>query len=198
MIQIHTCTGAAVAPHLAAVAALRIAVFRDWPYLYQGSADYERDYLETYARAPSSVFVLVFDDTRVVGASTGIALVDETTSIREPVAAAGLPVAQGFYCGESVLLPAYRGRGLGHRFFDEREAHARRLGRFSHSLFCSVEREADDPRRPAGYRGNEAFWRKRGYAPLPGVRCTLDWPEVGAGASIAHSLQFWSRRLEET
>ncbi len=198
MIQIHTCTGAAVAPHLAAVAALRIAVFRDWPYLYQGSADYERDYLETYARAPSSVFVLVFDGTRVVGASTGIALVDETASIREPVAAAGLPVAQMFYCGESVLLPTYRGRGLGHRFFDERETHARRLGGCSHSLFCSVERAADDPRRPAGHRGNETFWRKRGYAPLPGVRCTLDWPEVGAGASIAHSLQFWSLPLEAT
>ncbi len=35
-----------------------------------------------------------------------------------------------FFFDESVLLPAYRGRGLGRPcFFDHREAHARGLGR---------------------------------------------------------------------
>ncbi|MET0226302.1 MAG: GNAT family N-acetyltransferase, partial [Dokdonella sp.] len=33
MINVQTFTGADVAPHLDAVAELRIAVFRDWPYL---------------------------------------------------------------------------------------------------------------------------------------------------------------------
>ncbi|HEX2082701.1 MAG TPA: GNAT family N-acetyltransferase, partial [Xanthomonadaceae bacterium] len=50
--------GAAVRPHLDAVARLRMAVFRDWPYLYEGDMDYERDYLSAYARSPGSVFVL--------------------------------------------------------------------------------------------------------------------------------------------
>ncbi|MBX3699996.1 MAG: GNAT family N-acetyltransferase [Dokdonella sp.] len=197
MIELRTFVGGAVQPHLDAVAALRIAVFRDWPYLYAGDAAYEREYLATYARSPRSVFVLAFDRARVVGASTGIPLVDEMAAIREPFATLAVAADRIFYCGESVLLADYRGRGLGHRFFDEREAHARRLGGVTHAAFCSVERDAADPRRAPGYRGNEAFWRKRGYAPLPGVRCSLDWPEVERG-SLPHWLQFWWRELEAT
>ena len=37
--------------------------------------------------------------------------------------------------GYSVLLPQYRGIGLGHRFIDLREDHARAMGR-SHVAFC--------------------------------------------------------------
>ena len=38
-------TGADVRTVLDDVARLRISVFRDFPYLYDGSLDYERDYL---------------------------------------------------------------------------------------------------------------------------------------------------------
>lgn len=196
MIDVRTFIAADVRPHLDAVAALRIAVFRDWPYLYDGDAGYERHYLATYAQSARSLFVLAFDGARVVGASTGIPLADETEAIRAPCIAAGRAVRDIFYFGESVLLPEYRGRGLGHRFFDEREAHARRLGGFTTTAFCRVERGDDDPRRPADYRPNDAFWRKRGYAPVPGLRCALEWPEVGAAASVTHALQFWTRGLE--
>ena len=42
--------GPEITPWLDDVARLRLAVFRDWPYLYEGDADYERDYLGAYAR----------------------------------------------------------------------------------------------------------------------------------------------------
>ena len=74
MIEIHTFNGAEVARHLDAVAALRIEVFRDWPYLYEGDADYERGYLAAYAKSRESLFVLAFDGDEVVGASTGMPL----------------------------------------------------------------------------------------------------------------------------
>ena len=41
------------------VAALRIAVFRDWPYLYDGTVEYERSYLESYRNSPAAVLVPV-------------------------------------------------------------------------------------------------------------------------------------------
>jgi len=196
MVEVRTFVAGDVTPHFDAVAALRVAVFRDWPYLYAGDAGYEQRYLATYAQSARSLFVLVFDGARVVGASTAIPLEDETDAIRAPFAARGWNVGEVFYFGESVLLPEYRSRGLGHCFFDEREAHARRLGGFKVTSFCSVERRADDPRRSDGYRPNDAFWRKRGYAPLPDFRCELEWPEVGGSASIPHALQFWARALE--
>ena len=76
-IQIRRCTGAdEIRRHLDAVAVLRIDVFRDWPYLYDGAIAYEREYLEAYAGSNDSVFVLAFYGDAVIGASTGLPLID--------------------------------------------------------------------------------------------------------------------------
>jgi len=195
MIETKIFSGGEITPYLDDVAALRIAVFRDWPYLYDGDRAYEAKYLATYSRSPESLFVLAFDGARVVGASTGIPLMDESENFKLAFRAKGIREENVFYFGESVLLPRYRGRGLGHRFFDERESYARRLGRFAMTAFCAVERRADDPRRPAAYVANDAFWRKRGYARQDDMFCAIDWQEVGAAAPTSHELRFWLRPL---
>jgi len=195
VVRVTTCVGGAVAPYLDDLSRLRIAVFRDYPYLYEGDRAYERDYLSAYARSPRSVFVLAFDGDTVVGASSGIPLADDGDAFQQPFREQGMAVDEVFYFGESVLLNAYRGQGLGHRFFDEREAHARRLGGFHWTAFCSVERDADDPRRPPHYRSNDAFWRKRGYRRQETMFCHLDWAEIGDEAPTSHSLRFWLRPL---
>ncbi|KFN47489.1 hypothetical protein N790_01905 [Arenimonas malthae CC-JY-1] len=194
-LQVRRIAGAGIGPWLDAVARLRIAVFRDWPYLYAGDLAYERDYLQAYARSPDSVFVLAFDADEVVGASTGLPLADDTDQFQRPFREAGRAVDDVFYFGESVLLPAYRGLGLGHRFFDEREAHAAALGRFAWTGFCAVDRDPADPRRPDGHRGNEAFWTKRGYVRQPGLTVHLAWQEIGEPAPSEKSLTFWLRSL---
>ena len=153
--------GSQLGPWLDDVARLRIAVFRDWPYLYDGHFAYEREYLAAYAKSADSVVVLAFDGDRVVGASTGLPLADDTDEFQRPWRMAGRSVDEVFYFGESMLLPEYRGQGIGHAFFDVREAHARELGRFACTAFCAVDRDVQDSRRPAGHRGNEGFWTKR-------------------------------------
>ena len=196
VLDIRRFSGAGVRRHLDAVAALRIAVFRDWPYLYDGDPAYEREYLDAYATSPDSVFVLAFDGDTVIGASTGLPLADDTAEFRAPFDAAGLDAARVFYFGESVLLPAYRGRGIGHAFFDHREVHARALGRFDLTAFCAVDRADDDPRRPSGHRGNEAFWTKRGYVRQPGMTVRLQGNELDHG-DIDLGLTFWTRSLAQ-
>ena len=100
------------------VARLRAEVFRAFPYLYEGDAEYEKHYLATYARSAGSVLVLVLAGDAVVGASTGLPLGEAEPAFQAPFLDRGIPVEEVFYCGESVLLPAFRGQGLGHRFFD--------------------------------------------------------------------------------
>ncbi len=192
--QIHCFHGAELEPWLEQVARLRVAVFRDWPYLYEGDpqSDYERQYLDAYVKSPDSILVLALQDGRVVGASTGLPLEHDGEPFTVPLRQAGLPVEQVFYFGESVLLPGYRGMGLGHAFFDAREQHALSLGRFRWTAFCAVDRDPDDPRRPDGYRTNDLFWHNRGYARLPGLTLQLPWTELARG-DVVHPLTFWLR-----
>ncbi|MGE0080095.1 MAG: GNAT family N-acetyltransferase [Thiohalomonadaceae bacterium] len=194
-LRIETLSGPALAAHLDALARLRIEVFRDFPYLYDGDFEYEARYLRTYAESPGSMMVLVFDGDAVVGASTCIPLQHETEEIRRPFEQQGQDVRRVFYLGESVLRRAYRGRGIGVRFFEEREAHAYRLGGFEYAAFCGVQRPVEHPRRPADYVPLDAFWRKRGYEPRPDLVTTLSWKDLDEPVETPKPMQFWTRRL---
>src|SRR5512139_4005554 len=130
-MEIRTVSGEALVAAIPALARLRMTVFRDYPYLYDGSEAYEAEYLRTYTASGAAMAVLALEDGAIVGASTGIPMAHETAAFREPFTRLGLDPAQIFYCGESVLLPAYRGRGLYRAFFAGREAWARALGGFT-------------------------------------------------------------------
>lgn len=195
-LQVVCVRGPDIGARLDDVARLRIAVFREFPYLYDGDFDYEARYLRTYTRSSDSLFVLALDQGGVVGASTALPLADEEPAFQRPFLGRGLAVDEVYYCAESVLLPEYRGRGLGHRFFDEREAHARRLGRFRWTAFAAVDRAPDDPRRPSQARSNEAFWTSRGYVRQSGMTMHLAWKELGEPAETEKPLTFWLRPLE--
>lgn len=56
------------------LATLRLKVFSEFPYLYKGSLDYEKKYLETYFSAKNSFILLVKDKStdQWIGATTGI------------------------------------------------------------------------------------------------------------------------------
>ncbi|MFM2149948.1 MAG: hypothetical protein RLZZ187_2254 [Pseudomonadota bacterium] len=193
-LRFETLAGAALHPLLPDLARLRIAVFRDWPYLYEGDEAYERRYLRAYADAPGAAIVVCRDGERVVGAATCEPMTQGHAPVRAVFEAAGLDPAGFCYFGESVLLAPYRGRGAGVRFFAEREAHARAIG-LSFAAFCGVVRDPADPRRPAGHVPLDAFWRKRGYTPRPDLAVTFDWKEVGATAETPHRLTFWIKEL---
>lgn len=97
--------------YLEDLAQLRIKVFRAFPYLYDGSIDYEMSYLETYTSCPESIVVLVMDGEQVVGATTGLPLDAETAEFQKPFIDAGYDASRIFYCAESVLLSEYGEEG---------------------------------------------------------------------------------------
>lgn len=177
------------------LANLRITVFRDFPYLYEGHIDYERDYIQTYLESERSFLFAVYDKDKMVGASTCIPLLDETNEVKEPFIKGGFDLGSIFYFGESVLLSAYRGRGLGHRFFDEREAHAISFGTYQTACFCSVQRPDNHPARPANYRPNDIFWIKRGYKQQPNLQSSFEWLDVGDDKSTFKPMVYWMKSL---
>ncbi len=194
-MQIRIVHGKAVTPHIADLARLRTDVFRAFPYLYEGSEDYEASYLATYAQSPESLFVLALDGERIVGASTGVPMPDASEVFRTPFVDAGIDPAKVFYFGESVLLPAYRGRGLGVRFFEEREAYARRLDRFDWCAFCAVDRPKEHPLRPADYMPLDEFWGKRGYQRRAALTTMLAWQDIGEAGETEKPMTFWLKAV---
>lgn len=193
-LRIETLRGEQIRSQLSALAAVRVRVFREFPYLYEGSAEYEAKYLDAYVRSPRSLAVLVWDGDRCVGASTAVPLADETEEAQRPFLSAGFDLSQIDYFGESVLLPEYRGRGLGVKFFELREAHARAHG-LRLCAFCAVQRPDDHPARPAGYAPNDAFWTRRGYRKHPQMVTSFSWPDIGEREPSDKPMVFWMREL---
>lgn len=173
------------------VARLRIEVFREFPYLYDGSMEYEQKYLKTYIQCPQAVVVVVFDGDAVVGASTGIPMAYEEENFRRPFIEQGYDPDRIFYCAESVLRRDYRGRGLGVRFFQEREAYAREIGDFDYFAFCAVARPEEHPLKPTDYEPLDRFWRKRGYARHPELRAQYAWKDIDKEEETSKTLEFW-------
>lgn len=192
-IRLQVLTDASLEAALDELAALRIAVFRDFPYLYDGDVEYERSYLSHY-RHQQSIIVGAYDGNRLIGAATAGALADHAAEFHQPLAAAGYRPEAMLYCGESVLLKPYRGQGIGHAFFDMREAHGQRLG-MTHSLFCAVIRPENHPLRPAGYQPLEPFWRKRGYQPVQGLVTHYDWKDIDQPDATDKPMQVWLKVL---
>ncbi len=193
-LRIQTVSGADILPYTEALARLRIAVFREWPYLYEGSMDYERQYLKKYAACASSFVALALDGETVVGASTAIPLAQADTDFKAAFATSTYAIDSIFYLGESVLLPEYRGQGLGHRFFEAREKQARALGS-PYAAFCAVDREAGDPRKPQNYRQLDTFWQRRGYVTHPEIAAIFNWREIDQTLQSSHRLSFWIKAL---
>lgn len=176
------------------LAKLRIDVFKEYPYLYDGDFDYEANYLKTYTQSEQSILVLVLENQKIVGASTGIPLTDETEDLKYPFLVKGLGISKYYYFGESILLPHCRGKGIYPQIFTARELAAREAGCF-YSTFCAVDRSQSNYIIPADYRDLSSFWQRLGYVKQPELRATLEWKQIDEIQSSPKTLIFWVKKL---
>ncbi len=194
-VQVKIVKGEGIKPYIKDLARLRMELFRDFPYLYDGSSEYEEEYLSVYLRSKDAIIVLALDDEQVVGASSGMPMSMESDEVKAPFVHTELAPDKIFYFGESLLMKAYRGRGIGHKFFDERESHAKMLKRFSHTAFCAVVRPDDHPERPVGYAPLDPFWIKRGYTRRSDLVTSFSWQDLNENGESLKPMVFWIREI---
>lgn len=186
--------GQEILPYIDDLSRLRMDAFKAYPYLYIGDLAYESNYLRAYIQCPESMMVLVFDDDKVVGASTAIPLEFEIVEFQKPFLDRGMAVQDVFYLGESVLLPEYRGRNIYRRFFEERESAAKKYG-CKIAAFAAVEREPNDPRRPKDYVPLDDVWKYFGYEERPDLVAYYHWQELDEDSASIKPLRFWLKNI---
>ena len=155
-------TGADVRSVLNDVARLRISVFRDFPYLYDGSLDYERDYLARFAASDGAVVVVASDGGKVVGAATGCPLSVEHDEFKAPFSPAGwtsaaFSTAPNPCCCRTTAVKV---RGV-----ISSTCARSRAATWGRAIAPSARScgPTDHPARPANYTPLDPFWSKRGY-----------------------------------
>lgn len=180
--------------YMDALARLRITVFREFPYLYDGSQQNEQEYLSTYLHAENFCLFAAFHENEMIGATTCLPLKEETEEVQQPFLEKGLSLQEYTYFGESVLLLPYRGLGLGKKFYLLREAQAI-LFNTPYATFCAVDRSPEHPLRPPDHLFLDPLWQKLGYRKQQDLRCRMEWEEIPHGRRTSHSLTFWIKAL---
>lgn len=196
-IHVRAFVGPALRTYLHSIAKLRTDVFRDYPYMEEPDLNRETLELRKYIASKESIGVLIFDNTTLVGVSLGIPLSLERDAIRKPFLDNLSDISSYFYFGESALLKQYRNRGIGHHFFDVREAHVKQFKKYKHICFFDPIRPEVESFKPVDYLPLHDFWRKRGYVHYPDLQCHVIWKEVHEEEATEKPLTFWIKDLHE-
>ena len=120
-IHIERFSGLALEKYISDLARLRIEVFRDFPYLYDGDLEYEENYLKTYINCPESTIVLAFHalQQRVGSGNSADTLVDQLQRLLlQLLGAVAVLISQYFYAD-------FLQRKINHRFLAQ-------IGRIGH------------------------------------------------------------------
>ncbi len=194
-IHVRSFTGSGLKPYIHTIAKLRAEVFREYPYFKEPDLERETQYLKKVAACKESIAVLIFDNTTLVGASLGYPFNIEEPAVQRPFKERHLNIDSYFFFGDSALLKHYRGRGIGHHFFDARETHVQHDKKFKHICFCVPDCPPRDPLKPKDYTPLHDFWRKRGYIHSPEIKCILSWKQVEQSRPVERHLSFWIKDL---
>lgn len=195
-IQYLELSGEKLLPYIEELASLRIKVFREFPYLYDGSLDYERKYLDVYVKSQDSLVVLALAGDKIIGATTCLPMKDESSEFKSPLLNKGLDINQVYYFGESIILSQYRGHGIGHKFFEFRERQAKKIiPNLKYTCFCAVKRPEDHHRKPANYKPLDEFWTRMGYQKQLDLNCNLKWKDIDEDIESTKELNFWLKEF---
>ena len=187
-------TGSAVDDCLNDIASLRIEIFREFPYLYDGRCEEELNYLKLYSVTPDSFVIIVKEGEKVAGAATGMPLRHESTELVDPFSGTSYPVDEIFYVGELLFYPEHRNHGMGMQVVRMVEEQVRSYSTYRYLTCATVVRPDNHPLRPADYIPIDRFLAHTGFNLLTGITTSFTWLETD-GVRRSHPMKFWIKEL---
>lgn len=194
---IKSFSGTEAKPYLSEIAQLRITMFREFPYLYEGDIEYEKMYLETYFKSPNSNILLLFDrEGAVVGFSNSIPLNEEMLEIQQPFLDQGIDPSTYLYIGEAMVKKEYQGMLIFHQMALHHKEVALKNG-YEHVTFMTVFREDNHPEKPHDYKSLEPIWRHYGFEIMKNLTITMNWMRIDTHKVQRNFLIAWAQSTQQ-
>jgi len=179
------------------IAEQRMSCFSGYPYLYDGTFEYEMSYLSWFANLLQSAAVVVYYEQKPVGFLTGVAAVsfgEHFTDSQQAFESQGLDFASYYYFSECIVVPGHRGHNLSEQMFALLEEYALRNG---FTKFCFVTEEHDyHLLKPASYISLGKHWERLGYT-KSNIEIRQRWKTFqadGTSTDSDHTLTYWLKK----
>lgn len=194
-LQLIALPGPAARPYAQQIVGLDLKTYKEWPYLYEGAMEDGLGYFETYFQSKNSLFLLLMKEKNVFGYAALIPLQEEMEKLKKPMTQAGLRCEEYMYIGSVVIEKEYRHKGIMRIMCEQADAYAKKRGK-RYSLLNTIERETDNPHRPAGDRPLGGLWKHLGFEKMVGMTCPMRWSN-----SITHTIEpvtigYWRKKIE--
>ncbi len=195
-IEIKVLKGSEILPYIHQVAQLRITIFREFPYLYEGTVSSEEKYLKMYSRTKNSTFIIALDHEKVIGVVTGVPVAESMDEIKALFHEKKIPTDGVYYLGDIVLLKEYRKRKIGRDLFKAFEKSVRSTGKYQTMALCEIDRSRTNLKKPADYIPLETFWTRQGFIKHPNLIAHFSYQEIGNEEMTLHPMIFWTKELK--
>jgi len=192
-LALQTISGQEIARHIEALGQFRIDIFRDYPYLYEGEMQYERDYLARYSQCNQSLLLLAEDSAGVAAACTAIPLLTETEDFRAPFTKA--EQEEFFYIGEVMVRSDYRHQGMGSQMLAKMINLIEQQG-FRKICLYTVDRGQNHPTKPADYFPPDRLWQKFNFT-TNGQQVHFSWKDIGDAQASRKPMNVWVRSADQ-
>lgn len=192
---LETLQGQQIKPFVEQITNLSLEVYREAPYLYEGSLEEYGPFIGYYSESAQGIASLVFVHDTLVGVAIGMPMVEMREKYLQPYAMKrpGENLSEVFYLGEFLLLKEYRGKGWGKEMFSSFEAKAQEQN-FKKICLCSIT----ESHLNCDYQDNSStdrFWEKLGFTKCEDITFSVAWKNVGTEENHPHQMVYWFKAL---
>jgi len=174
--------GKEIEPYLPQIIDLHLTVFKEPPYLYEGTREEYAPWMQIYADSKDGIACLLFDGKELVGAATGLPLKEMPGEWLKNFKG---PLERIFYLGEEVILEKYRRKHLGAQLYDQFE---KMIPPFFDTISFARIQEPIEP--PLNF-----ILRERGFLEHKDRDVELLWRDARSKEIVPHKLIYWTKQL---
>ena len=198
-VTVEIYVGKDSADYIEAVSRLRIQIFKEYPYLYEGELDYERRYMQGYTSDDKAMIAIARVDGILAGVSTGIPLVSDSEIVsdaKKVFSQENIDIGDFYYYGEVIVLPEFRGQGITTKLYSSQNDLIKTWG-FKHVCILTVLIYEHHPLKPLTYRSPDGMWQHLGFFRNK-LSVDYHWPTIQPDSSVkdvSNTLEFWTMPL---